>query len=228
MKVRRELTKSRSEARRRMGPRTIGSVPGRANRKSRPSPWVLLGIALSTMLMAGGCRLDMHFEPRYDPYSPSSFFPDGRSERPMIPGTVARGHLRTDELLYTGRINGQVANVFPFPITKKDLKRGQQRFDIYCTPCHGYAGQGDGMIVRRGFPAPPSYTTAKLVNSPVGHFFDVMTNGYGTMYSYADRVSVKDRWRIAAYIRALQLSETATLNDVPPGERLKLLSDKGQ
>lgn len=186
----------------------------------------ILGLAILSLLMVSGCRLDMHIDPRYDPFSPSTFFPDGRSERPLVPGTVARGHLRTDELLYTGRINGQPANEFPFPITKADLKRGQQRYDIYCTPCHDYTGSGEGMIVRRGFPAPPSYHTAKLVNAPAGHLFDVMTNGYGTMYSYADRVSVKDRWRIAAYIRALQLSQDATLNDVPASERLKLMTDK--
>ena len=177
--------------------------------------WILIYCVVFSLLFAGGCRLDMHITPRYDPLSPSTFFPDGRSERPMVPGTVARGQLRTDELLYTGRINGQPANVFPFPITKADLERGQQRFDIYCTPCHDYTGGGDGMIVRRWFPAPPSYRTTKLMNAPVGHLFDVMTNGYGTMFSYADRVSVKDRWRIAAYIRALQLSQTATINDVP-------------
>lgn len=170
----------------------------------------------------------MHIDPRYDPMSASSFFPDGRSARPMVPGTVARGHLRVDELLYTGRINGKLANVFPFPITKQDLERGQQRFDIYCTPCHDYTGSGTGMIVRRGFPAPPSYHIARLMNAPVGHFFDVMTNGYGTMFSFAYRVSVKDRWRIAAYIRALQLSQNVNLNEVPPAERLKLLSDKAQ
>ncbi len=190
--------------------------------------WTLLCLALFCLCFVEGCRLDMHTEPRYDPLSPSTLFSDGRSERPMVPGTVARGHLRTDELLYTGRINGQLANVFPFPITKADLERGRQRYDIYCTPCHDYAGTGDGMIVRRGFPAPPSYHIARLVNAPVGHFFDVMTNGYGTMYSYADRVSVKDRWRIAAYIRALQLSENATLNEVPQNERLKLLMEKGK
>ncbi|MGH9356051.1 MAG: c-type cytochrome [Terriglobia bacterium] len=190
--------------------------------------WTVLCLVLLSLLVAGGCRLDMHVEPRYNPESPSTVFADGRSERPMVPGTVARGHLRTDELLYTGQINGKVADLFPFPITKKDLERGRQRFNIYCTPCHDYTGGGEGMIVRRGFPGPPSYHDAKLVNSPVGHFFDVMTNGYGTMYSYATRVSVKDRWRIAAYIRALQLSQNATLSEVPASERLKLLSDKGQ
>ncbi|MGH9326072.1 MAG: c-type cytochrome [Terriglobia bacterium] len=170
----------------------------------------------------------MHIEPRYNPESPSSVFADGRSERPVVPGTVARGHLRTDELLYTGMINGKMADVFPFPITKKDLARGQQRFNIYCTPCHDYTGSGVGMIVRRGFPAPPSYHNPKMIAMPVSHYFEVMTNGYGTMYSYASRVSVRDRWRIAAYIRALQLSQNATLSDVPASERLKLLSDKQQ
>ncbi|MGH9404752.1 MAG: c-type cytochrome [Terriglobia bacterium] len=190
--------------------------------------WTLFCLVAFSLLLVQGCRLDMHIEPRYDPFSPSSFFPDGRSERPMVPGTVARGQLRTDELLYTGRINGKVANVFPFPITKTDLERGQQRFDIYCTPCHDYTGSGQGMIVRRGFPAPPSYHVAKLVNAPVGHFFDVMTNGYGTMFSYADRVSVTDRWRIAAYIRVLQLSQDVPLSEIPASERLKLLSDKAK
>ncbi len=201
---------------------------GRLNRIRPIFSWTLLCLALFCLFFVEGCRLDMHVEPRYDPLSASTLFPDGRSERPMVPGTVARGHLRTDELLYTGRINGQLANVFPFPITKADLERGRQRYDIYCTPCHDYAGTGDGMIVRRGFPAPPSYHIARLVNAPVGHFFDVMTNGYGTMYSYADRVSVKDRWRIAAYIRALQLSQNATLSEVPQNERLKLLMEKGK
>lgn len=201
----------------------------RAGRHVRPvATWTVFCLAIFSLLAVEGCRLDMHIDPRYDPLSASSFFPDGRSARPMVPGTVARGHLRTDELLYTGTLNGKPVNEFPFPITKKDLQRGQQRFDIYCTPCHDYTGGGDGMIVRRGFPAPPSYRDPKLMNAPAGHLFDVITNGFGTMYSYADRVSVKDRWRIVAYIRALQLSQTATLNDVPASERLKLLMDKSK
>ena len=178
-------------------------------------------IALAGVLMTG-CRLDMHIQPKYKGLEPSSFFSDGRSERPVVPGTVARGELRTDELLYTGKINGQIADVFPFPITKKDLERGQQRFNIYCAPCHDYTGSGDGMIVQRGFPPPPSYHIERLVKAPVGHFFDVMTNGYGTMYSYADRVSPRDRWCIVAYIRALQLSQDAPTSDVPPNELTKL------
>jgi hypothetical protein len=195
---------------------------------TRHSSWSILCLILFCLCCVEGCRLDMHIDPRYDPLSPSSFFPDGRSSRPMVPGTVARGYLRVDELLYTGRIDGKLANVFPFPITRKDLERGQERFNIYCTPCHDYTGNGTGMVVRRGFPAPPSYHIPRLMNAPVGHFFDVMTNGYGTMFSYAYRVSVRDRWRIAAYIRVLQFSENANLNEVPPQERLKLLSDKSQ
>ncbi|MGH9455449.1 MAG: c-type cytochrome [Terriglobia bacterium] len=187
-----------------------------------------LVLSLLLVVWFSACRDDMHTEPRYDPMAPSTFFADGRSERPTVPGTVARGHLRTDELLYTGMTNGQLANVFPFPITRADLERGRERYNIYCTPCHDYTGSGHGMIVQRGFPIPPSYHIQRLVQAPVGHFFDVMTNGYGTMYSYASRVSVKDRWRIAAYIRTLQLSQSATLDDVPASERHKLLSEKGK
>ncbi|HTV60097.1 MAG TPA: cytochrome c [Verrucomicrobiae bacterium] len=178
-----------------------------------------LGIAA---LALAGCRLDMHIQPKYLPYDGTNFFGDGRSERPTVPGTVARGQLRLDELLYSGRINGVVADEFPFPITPADLRRGQQRFNIYCTPCHGYTGNGRGMIVMRGFPNPPSYHIDRLRAAPAGHFFDVITNGYGVMYSYASRVEPADRWRIIAYIRALQLSENARLDDVPPAERDKL------
>jgi hypothetical protein len=191
-------------------------------RRTRPSValrWA--AIALAGVLMSA-CRLDMHIQPKYKGLEPSSYFNDGRSERPAVPGTVARGQLRTDELLYTGKINGQIANVFPFPITKEDLARGQQRFNIYCAPCHDYTGSGNGMIVQRGFPPPPSYHIERLMKAPVGHFFDVMTNGYGTMYSYAARVSPRDRWCIVAYIRALQLSQNAPASDVPPKELTKL------
>jgi len=180
-----------------------------------------IGIAACGILMTG-CRLDMHIQPKYKDYEYSKFFSDNRSERPPVPGTVARGELRTDELLYAGKINGVPADVFPFPITAKDLERGRQRYNIYCTPCHDYTGNGNGMIVQRGFPPPPSYHIDRLMKAPVGHFFDVMTNGYGTMYSYAARVSPEDRWRIAAYIRALQLSEHATRDDVPSEELQKL------
>lgn len=189
--------------------------------------WMLAFAAFTVAVLAGGCRLDMHIQPKYLPDKSTTFFSDGRSERPQIPGTVARGELRTDELMYQGTINGTPANVFPFPVTRTDLARGQQRFNIYCSPCHGYDGQGHGMIVLRGFQQPPSYDSPHLLNAPVGHFFQVMTNGFGNMYSYAARVSPADRWRIAAYIRVLQLSGHAGMNDVPPSERAKLEATGG-
>ena len=176
------------------------------------------------MLLAG-CRLDMHIQPKYLPDEPSTFFDDGRSERPVVPGTVARGHLHTDELLYTGKENGVVADKFPFPITRADLERGRERYNIYCTPCHDYTGGGQGMIVQRGFPSPPSFHLESLRKAPAGHYFEVITNGFGSMYSYASRVEPEDRWRIAAYIRALQLSQHATMQDVPENERAKLAEE---
>jgi len=178
-----------------------------------------LGIA---MLGLAGCRMDMHIQPKYLPYDGTNFFGDGRSERPPVPGTVARGQLKLDELFYTGKVNGVLADEFPFPITRADLERGRQRFNIYCTPCHGYTGNGQGLIVQRGFPTPPSYHIDRLRAAPAGHFFEVITNGHGSMYSYASRVEPADRWRIVAYIRALQLSENARIDDVPETEREKL------
>ena len=188
------------------------------------------GIAMlaAAALLFSGCRLDMHIQPKYLPYDPTTFFDDGRSERQPVPGTVARGQLRLDELLYTGKENGVESNRFPFPITHEDLERGRQRYNIYCTPCHDYTGSGRGVIVLRGFPPPPSYHIDRLRAAPVGHFFDVMTNGFGSMYSYASRVDPEDRWRIAAYIRVLQLSQHATLQDVPAEQRQKLTQAQSQ
>ncbi|MFZ3333763.1 MAG: cytochrome c [Candidatus Acidiferrales bacterium] len=187
-----------------------------------------IGMLAAAALLFSGCRLDMHIQPKYLPYDPTTFFDDGRSERQPVSGTVARGHLRLDELLYTGKENGVESNRFPFPITHEDLERGRQRFNIYCTPCHDYTGSGRGVIVLRGFPPPPSYHIDRLRAAPVGHFFDVMTNGFGSMYSYASRIDPEDRWRIAAYIRVLQLSQHATLQDVPAGEREKLSQPQSQ
>ncbi|HXN19221.1 MAG TPA: cytochrome c [Candidatus Binatus sp.] len=177
-------------------------------------------------ILLAGCRLDMHIQPKYLPYEPTNFFHDGRSERPVVPGTVARGQLHTDELLYTGRESGIVSDKFPFPMTRADLERGRERYNIYCTPCHDYTGSGQGMIVQRGFPPPPSFHLDSLRQAPAGHFFEVITNGFGSMYSYASRVEPEDRWRIAAYIRALQLSQHATLQEVPESERSKLTENQ--
>jgi cytochrome c553 len=137
----------------------------------------------------------------------------------VVPGTVARGQLRIDEGFYTGKVNGVELDAFPMPVTRDVLERGRERYNIYCTPCHDRLGEGRGMIVQRGFPPPPSYHIDRLRQAPVGHFYDVMTNGYGTMYSYASRISPEDRWAIAAYIRALQLSQQIKVADLPEEDK---------
>jgi cytochrome c553 len=187
----------------------------------------LASLAAAALLLAG-CRLDMHVQPKYLPYEPTDFFADGRSERQPVPGTVARGQLRLDELMFTGRENGVVADKFPFPITKADLDRGRERYNVYCTPCHDYTGSGRGMIVQRGFPQPPSYHIQRLRDAPAGHCFEVLTNGFGAMYSYAARVDPADRWRIAAYIRVLQLSRNAKIGDVPESDRARLSHESAE
>ena len=166
-------------------------------------------LLLCLLTLATSCRQDMHNQPRYKAYAATGFFGDGRSARPTIDDTVARGQIRVDQARFTGKVNGSDIDYFPIQITPADVRRGQERFDIYCTPCHGRLGNGHGMIVSRGLRQPPSYLDQRLVNAPVGHFFDVITNGYGAMYSYASRVPPDDRWRISAYIRALQLSQNA-------------------
>lgn len=183
-----------------------------------------LGIAALTLaaLAMAGCRQDMHDQPKAKTLTQSDFFADGRSARPIVAGTVARGELRLDEHLYTGKVNGRHADTFPFPITAEVLDRGQERFNIYCAPCHSRLGDGTGMIVRRGFRQPSSYHVERLRKAPPGYFFDVITNGFGTMFDYADRIAPEDRWAIVAYIRALQLSQNATLEDVPADQRAKL------
>jgi hypothetical protein len=165
------------------------------------------------------CRQDMHNQPRYKPLAATEFFGDGRSARPEIEGTVARGHLRIDQARYTGKVNDQEVDYFPFPITRADLERGQERFNIFCSPCHSRIGDGNGMVVRRGFRQAASYHTQRLIDAPVGHFFFVMTNGFGAMPSYGSRIEPDDRWRIAAYVRVLQFSQNAPLDAVPADQR---------
>lgn len=183
---------------------------------------IFLCLGTLAALALTGCRRDMQDEPRYKPLAASEFFADGRSARPEVEGTIARGQLRIDEARYTGKIAGEDITEFPIPIAKADIERGQNRFNIYCTPCHGRLGDGNGMVVQRGFRQPPSYYSQRLMSAPIGHFYDVISNGFGAMASYASRVTSDDRWRIAAYIRALQLSESATLNDVPADQRQNL------
>jgi mono/diheme cytochrome c family protein len=169
-----------------------------------------------------GCRQDMHDAPRYEPLEQSSFFTDGRAARMPIANTVARGQLRDDEHFYTGKVAGQPTTEFPMPVTAGVMARGQEQFNVFCSPCHGRTGVGNGMIVQRGFRKPPSYHEERLRTAPVGYLFDVMTNGFGAMQDYAAQVPVADRWAIAAYVRALQLSHRATVDDVPAERRGEL------
>lgn len=180
-------------------------------------PAVLLALGLTT-----GCRMDMHDQPKYQSYEASNFFPDGSASRVPPEGTVAQGELRDDDLLYTGKLKGQDSELFPFPITLDVLKRGQERFNIYCSPCHDRTGSGHGVIVRRGMKRPPSFHTARLREAPPGHFFNVITNGFGAMFSYASRLKPEDRWAVIAYIRALQLSQGAGYGDVPDEDMEKV------
>jgi hypothetical protein len=193
---------------------------------SHKTPTLLLVLAAASLL--AGCRQDMHNQPKFIPLRESGFYSDHRSARPVVEGTVARGHLDDDELLDTGKVGGKDATEFPWPVTREVMARGRDRFDIYCAPCHDRTGGGDGMIVRRGYRRPPSYHIDRLVQAPVGHFFDVITNGFGAMPDYRDQIPVPDRWAIVAYIRALQASEHATLELVPPAEREKLAPGTGR
>ncbi len=199
----------------------------------------LLGAAWGLMLAVAtaGCtgrtsieqlRQAMYDQPKVEPLEGSRFFADGRGSRQPVPGTVARGALRANRHFFEGRIDTALAATFPFEVTEADIRRGQERYEIFCTPCHDRAGTGRGMVVRRGFREPPSLHIERLRETPVGHFFDVMTNGYGAMYGYASRIPPRDRWAIAAYIRALQLSRRATLEDVPQNVRRRLEAERAR
>ena len=184
----------------------------------------LICLCTGVLLLTLGCTYNpMRDQPRYEPLEYSPSFRDQTSARAGVPGAVPHTYEVSSEWFYTGKTAaGQLIDAFPFPVTRDVLLRGQERFNIYCAPCHGLVGMGNGMIVQRGFSPPPSYHIDRLRDAPVGHFVDVITNGYGQMYSYAYRVKPADRWAIAAYIRALQLSQNASMDDVPPSERGQL------
>jgi mono/diheme cytochrome c family protein len=171
--------------------------------------------------LAAGCRQDMHDAPRYEALEQSDFFGDNRSARPLVEGTVARGHLDQDEVLRTGKAGGAPAATLPLPVDGALLARGRERYGVFCSPCHGLAGRGDGMVVRRGYRQARSFHEDRLRAQPVGYFFDVITNGFGAMPDYA-HVPVRDRWAIVAYVRALQRSQHARVDDVPPQMRTQL------
>ncbi len=181
-----------------------------------------IGSLLLVVCSTAACRQDMHDQPKYEPLQESHFFSDHRSSRPLIEGTVAQGQLKADEHLHTGKRAGQLLDTLPFPVTEQVLKRGQQRYDIFCSPCHARVGTGEGIVVQRGFRPPPSLHTQRLREAPVGHFFDVITNGYATMYSYATRIPPSDRWAIVAYVRALQLSQHARIEELPERDQTRL------
>lgn len=191
-------------------------------RTARPRRALAVLALVGASVALGACRQDMHDTPRYNPLQASTFFADGRSARMPVPNTVARGFLREDEHFYTGRVDGELVDEFPMAVTADLMQRGQERFNIFCAPCHGQTGVGAGMIVQRGFRAPPSFHDERLRDESVGYFFDVMTNGFGAMQDYASQVPVADRWAIAAYLRALQLSRQATIDDVPAARRAEL------
>ena len=181
------------------------------------------GLILVTLVLTlTACRQKMANQPRYDPLESSDFFADGMSARPRIEGTVARGELSDNPFFDTGKVNGAVADGFPLPVTLEVINRGHERFDIYCSQCHGRTGDGNGMIPARGFRRPPSFHTETLRTATTGHIFDVMTNGFGAMPPYGKMIPPRDRWAIVAYVRALQLSQHATVADVPTGDRAQL------
>lgn len=184
--------------------------------------------ALALLIPISGCRQDMQNEPKMIPQRGTKFFADGRSVRPQVVGTVARGQLDADRYFDTGLIDQKEQDAMPFPVNMTVLRRGQERFDIYCTPCHSRVGNGVGMIVERGYKPAGDLTGKRISKEPLGHYFDVISHGYGAMPDYAAQINTQDRWAIAAYIRALQLSQRATLNDVPPGTNIQTLAEVSQ
>jgi hypothetical protein len=184
----------------------------------------LLGAGISLVLFTG-CRQDMHNQPKFYPQRGTDFYADGRSVRPQVENTVARTQLHEDAYLYTGLINGKEGDALPFPVTLAVLERGQERYNTFCTPCHSRVGNGVGMIVQRGYHKAGNLHTDRLAAAPLGHFYNVIANGYGAMPEYSAQVSVEDRWAIAAYIRALQLSQKATQADVANGQHVQPLED---
>jgi mono/diheme cytochrome c family protein len=201
---------------------TPGPTTGRSLKATVVGRGFSRAVILAALLAAAGCRQDMHDTPRYEAYEASASFGDGRASRAAPNGTVARGWLREDDALYTGKVNGELVDTVPFAIGHAELKRGQERFNIYCSPCHGRLGDGNGMVVQRGLRQAASYHNDRLRQERIGYFFDVITNGFGAMQGYAEQVPVRDRWLIASYVRVLQFSQNAPAADVPAERRSEL------
>ncbi|MBI4565811.1 MAG: cytochrome c [Planctomycetes bacterium] len=185
-------------------------------KKISPLPCLALALALA------GCDQEMRDQPRHEPLEASSFFEDGRASRAQVPGTVPRGHLHADGHLHAGKVAGRPVETLPFAVERSDLERGRERYQIFCAPCHDAVGTGNGMVVQRGFRSPESFHTPRLREQPVGYLFEVITQGMGAMPSYADLIPPQDRWRIVAFLRALQLSRHAPAADLPEEDRRRL------
>jgi mono/diheme cytochrome c family protein len=179
-------------------------------------------VAITFLALAGACRQDMHDQPKYRPLRKSELFADRRSARPLVDGTVARGTLREDAAFYTGKAADGFVTAIPVKVTAELLARGQSQYQVFCSPCHGRTGRGDGMVVQRGFKKPSSYHVDRLREMPIGYFYDVITIGFGAMADYAAQVPPADRWAIAAYVRTLQLSQYAPVAAVPADRRGEL------
>ncbi len=191
-------------------------------------PWRLGLLALVAVLLLAGCGRNMAEQPRVGPLQATPFFADGSGNRPLLDGTVSRERGAIDPVFFTGQQGGMLVNELPIEVTFELLLRGQERYDIFCSMCHGYTGAGDGMVVRRGFPQPVSFHEQRLLDASVGYYFNAMTNGFGRMYSYAGRIPAEDRWAIAAYVKALQLSQNASIDDVPADVRHALELDRSE
>ena len=203
-----------------------GAIPQTLMRRvvlSEPScpPWLKVFVAITAITLTTSCRIDMQVQPRQNPLSRSDFYSDQRSARHPVEGTVARGQLHEDTYFYTGKLGNNPGDVMPFPVTKEVLERGRERFNIFCAPCHSRLGDGNGFVPSRGFARkPPSFHIARLQKAPVGYFYDVITEGFGIMPDYASQIPPRDRWNIVAYVRALQLSQNATMAEVPAGQKI--------
>lgn len=187
------------------------------------------GFALLVAFLAAagaGCRQDMHDQAKVEPLETSEFYADGRASREPVAGTVARGQLHEDLLRQTGKVGGQPVEEYPYPVTRALLDRGAERYNIFCSPCHDRMGTGNGIVVQRGFPKAASFHAKRLREAKTGYIFEVIGNGFGRMAGYGAQIPVDDRWAIVAWVRTLQVSQAATLEDVPEPERSRLLQEK--
>ena len=186
---------------------------------------MLLACGLMSVAALAGCRQDMHNQPKFIPQRGTTFYADGRSVRPQVEQTVARGQLHEDTYFYTGMQNGQEGTTMPFPVTMDVLARGQEKYNVFCTPCHSRVGNGVGMIVQRGYAKAGNFHTDRLRQAPLGHFYTVIANGYGAMPTYAAQLTPEERWSVVAYVRALQLSQNAQDTDIASGQHPQPLSE---